>query len=160
MAEMAQPLVNKLHEKLEALKAEDIMTRDVITVDKDMDLAALADLMIKKRVSGFPVAGPDGKLLGIITSTDLFTLMDIIRMGRIKMEKESDAINPKINFAMTTETISISKDATLDEIIYLMKKRNIHTLPVCENEKLAGVIGRRDVFKHFYALAKSVVENR
>ena len=108
--------------------------------------------MIKKRISGLPVAAENGDLVGMITATDLFTLIDIIRSGSVK----ESALNPKVSFAMSARIISIEKTTTLDEIITTMKRKNIHTIPVCENGKMVGVVGRRDVFKNFYNAAQSI----
>ena len=144
--------LQKLTEKLKQIKAKDIMTRDVLTVAKDETLADVAGLMINKRISGFPVL-EDDKIIGIITANDLFLVMDMIKTGEIP-ENNCQSCSPKVSFAMSTEAITVSPETNLDEIIALMKYRNIHTLPITSHDKLVGVIGRRDVFKSFYLAVK------
>jgi acetoin utilization protein AcuB len=50
----------------------EIMTRDVITVHRDLTLEEAADLMLAHKISGAPVLDDDGGLCGMITQTDLF----------------------------------------------------------------------------------------
>jgi CBS domain-containing protein len=144
--------LQKLTEKLKQIKAKDIMTKDVITVKKNETLANVAELMIDKRISGFPVLEND-KIIGIITADDLFLVMDMIKTGEIP-ENNSRGCAPKVSFAMSTEAITVNPETNLDEIIALMKYRNIHTLPILSNNKMVGVIGRRDIFKCFYFAVK------
>jgi CBS domain-containing protein len=144
--------LQKLIENLKQIKAKDIMTKDVVTVTKDGTLADVAELMINKRISGFPVL-EDDKIIGIITADDLFLVMDMIKTGEIP-EKNCQGCSPKVSFAMSTEPITVNPDTNLDEIIALMKYRNIHTLPITIHDKLVGVIGRRDIFKSFYLAVK------
>ncbi len=156
MAKSAEDQAVELQEKLKLIKAEDFMTTTILTVKEDLSLAEVSDLMIKKRVSGIPVVGANVELVGIITATDLFTLIDIIRSGSAK----EGALNPNVSFAMSTHILSIEKSTTLDEIVTVMKRKNIHTLPVCENGKMVGIVGRRDVFKNFYALAQNIAKGQ
>jgi CBS domain-containing protein len=148
--------LEKLTEQLKQIKAKDIMTKEVITVKKEDTLAEVAELMISKRISGFPVL-EDNEIIGIITTNDLFLVMDMIKTGEILKDNNIDYSQPKVSFAMSTEVITVSPEGNLDEIIALMKYRNIHTLPVTSQNKLVGVIGRRDVFKNFYSVVRDLI---
>ena len=148
--------LTKLIERLKQIKAKDIMTADVITVKKDDSLTDVAELMIKNRISGFPVL-EDDVIIGIITANDLFLVMDMIKTGEVLKDNETDYSRPEVSFAMSTEVISINPEGSLDEIISLMKYRNIHTLPVTFQNKLVGVIGRRDIFKSFYCAIRDLI---
>lgn len=53
------------------LTARDFMTADPLSVNKDADLADAARLMTKNAISGLPVIDKAGKLVGIITKSDL-----------------------------------------------------------------------------------------
>jgi len=48
-----------------------VMTHNVVTVKPDALLSVAATEMIKRRINCLPVIGEDGKVCGIITSTDL-----------------------------------------------------------------------------------------
>lgn len=148
--------LDELTARLKQIKAKDIMTKEVITVNKEDTLADVAELMISKRISGFPVL-EDNEIIGIITANDLFLVMDMIKTGEILKNNSSNYSQPKVSFAMSTEVITVSPEGNLDEIIGLMKYRNIHTLPVTSQNKLVGVIGRRDVFKNFYCVVRDLI---
>ncbi len=146
----------RLIERLKEIKAQDIMTRDVIAVSKDDTLASVAELMISKRISGFPVVENE-EIIGLITANDLFLVMDMIKTGEILKNNSVDYSQPRVSFAMSTEVITINPEGNLDEIIALMKYRNIHTLPVTSQNKLVGIIGRRDVLKNFYCAIREAI---
>ena len=131
------------------------MTKDVLTVQKDDTLNKIAEMMIKKRISGFPVIEND-EIIGIITADDLFLVMDMIKTGEILKDNSADNYFPKVSFAMSTEITTVNPEENLDEIIALMKYRNVHTLPVVSNNKIVGVIGRRDVFNNFYCSLRGI----
>ena len=146
----------KLTRRLRLIKAEEVMTKGVITITEDMPLAEVAEVMIGARISGLPVIGKRGKIAGVITATDLFIVMDMIEFGDIVGESGKAVFNPKVKFAMSTEVVKIKKTTTLEEIINIIKYKNVHTLPVFMGQKMVGVIGRRDVFKHFYQAIKDL----
>ncbi|HNR65655.1 MAG TPA: CBS domain-containing protein [Atribacterota bacterium] len=156
MAENNSLSLTKLMERLKQIKAKDIMTEDVITVRKDDTLTDVARLMITRRISGFPVIEND-KIIGIITANDLFLVMDMIKAGEVLKDNGTDYSQPRVSFAMSTEIITVNPEGTLDDIISLMKYRNIHTLPVVSQNKLVGVIGRRDVFRSFYGAIRDLI---
>ncbi len=56
---------------LSKLKVKEIMTREVITVCPDCPLEEAARIMVDHKIGGLPVV-EDGRLVGIITETDLF----------------------------------------------------------------------------------------
>lgn len=149
--------LEKLTEQLKQIRAKDMMSDEVITVKKDDSLAEVAELMIKKRISGFPVL-ENGEIIGIITSNDLFLVMDMIKTGELLQNDDTDSSQPSVNFAMSTDIVTVNPETNLGEIISLMKYRNIHTLPVMSQNKLVGVIGRRDIFKSFYDVIRDLIK--
>jgi len=63
--------MHELHYLLSQLKVGKVMTRDVITVSEDTPLEEAARIMADNKIGGLPVMR-DGKLVGIITESDLF----------------------------------------------------------------------------------------
>ena len=51
--------------------ARDVMTYDPMTVSKDSDLANAARIMSRNNISGIPVEGSTGDLIGIVTKSDI-----------------------------------------------------------------------------------------
>ena len=141
--------------KLKKIRAGEIMTKKVVTIGQHESIYTAAKLMIKKRISGIPVVSRSGKIQGIITENDLFMVMDMVKSGNVLLRKRSKSVIPEVGFAMSVDFGTVTPDATLDEIIVLMKYQNQHTVPVLEKGELAGIIGKRDVFENFYSAVVS-----
>ncbi len=54
-----------------ALRAADIMQREVISVQEAMSIADLVELLYDHRISGVPVVDEGGVLVGVISATDV-----------------------------------------------------------------------------------------
>jgi acetoin utilization protein AcuB len=65
-------LMPELYKLLAELKVKDIMSRNMITVGPRQTIVKAAQLMLEHRISGLPVLGTQGRLLGIITEGDIF----------------------------------------------------------------------------------------
>ncbi|MGH8720697.1 MAG: CBS domain-containing protein, partial [Burkholderiales bacterium] len=59
------------------MKAGDIMVKDVVTVGPDALVRDIATLMLERRISGLPVVGGDGRVLGIVSEGDLIRRPEI-----------------------------------------------------------------------------------
>jgi len=63
----------ELNYLLSKIKVEDVMTKDVTTIDEDTPIEQAARLMADNKIGGLPVMR-DGKVVGMITETDLFKI--------------------------------------------------------------------------------------
>lgn len=154
------PKFMELEKRLNTVKAKDMMSRSVLTVKKEMTLASLAAMILEKKVSGVPVVDDAGRLSGIVTATDLFSLMYMIKTGQMAEDGQHGVCNPTVDFAMSKDVLSVQEESTLLEIMNIMRGRNIHTLPVTNGGNLIGIIGRRDVLKHFYSIVGEFSSNK
>src|SRR5690242_5495541 len=69
---------------LQALTADELMTRDVVRLAEDMPLQEAARLMLKNQISGAPVVDRGGRCVGILSATDFLRLA----------ERRTDATSP------------------------------------------------------------------
>ena len=142
------------------ITAKDIMTKEVITVHPETEIVHAAKLLLEHHINGLPVIDQEGCLKGIICQDDLiaqqkklplpsfFVLLDsaIPLTSYKKIEKSVQKIAAiTVNEAMTPDPITIGPETSLEEIATLMVKHNIHTLPVLDNDKLVGIIGKEDI---------------
>lgn len=67
---------------LSSLKIEKIMTRHPRTIGADATLAEAARTMLEYRVSGLPVVDEDMQVIGIITESDIFTMVVLHEWGK------------------------------------------------------------------------------
>jgi len=65
--------IHEMHYLLSRMKVSEVMTKDVITVTEYTPLEEAARIMVDNKIGGLPVLR-DGKLVGIITETDLFKI--------------------------------------------------------------------------------------
>lgn len=143
-------------------KANNIMTKKVVTVSPETEITVAAKLMFKHHFNGLPVVDEAGRLLGIICQDDLiiqqkkvplpsfFTLLDgiIPLVSYKKIEKEVEKmVASTVAHAMTSNPITVDPETSLEDIATLMLKHNVHTLPVLEQNKLVGVIGKEDILR-------------
>jgi len=144
------------------LKAKDIMTSGALTLEPENDVATAAKLMLEKHLNGLPVVDRDGKLVGVICQSDLvaqqksismpslFTILDgfISFSSNEELEREVNKIAAtKVEHAMTPDPITIGPDTSIEKIADLMVEKKFYTLPVVEEDKLVGVVGKEDVLK-------------
>jgi len=142
--------------------AQDIMTKDVITVSLTTTVTELALLLASNSISGVPVLDPSGNLLGVVTENDLIDQKKKIHIPTVvtildsvfylenpdKMEKEMKKIaGSTVGDIYSKHPITVGEDTPIDEIATLMAEKNVHTLPVMRDDSLVGVIGKRDIIK-------------
>jgi CBS-domain-containing membrane protein len=144
------------------LKAKDIMKREVITVSPETHVTEAARILLENHINGLPVVDEDGTLVGIICQSDLvaqqkrlpvpsfFNLLDgLIPMASPRsFDKEVRKIVAiTVVEAMSTNPVTVNPETGLEEIATLMVSKNFHTLPVLENARLVGVVGKEDVLR-------------
>lgn len=144
------------------LTARDIMTRDIITVTEESTIKELARILTSNHISGVPVINDKGKLVGVVTQSDLIfqtkkvhiptviTILDSVfylenpdKMG----EEMKKMAGTKVKDILTSSPITVTEETQLDEIATIMSEKNFHTLPVVNKDTLVGVIGKKDIIR-------------
>ncbi|MBW2602510.1 MAG: CBS domain-containing protein [Deltaproteobacteria bacterium] len=144
------------------LSVKDIMTKDVIKVSPEMEIAHAARLLLEKSINGVPVVDGTGKLVGILCQSDLvaqqkkfpipslFTILDgVISFTSMKsLEAEIQKITAAtVADAMTPDPVTVGPEISIEEVGSIMVDRNFHTLPVVDAGELVGIVGKEDVLK-------------
>ncbi len=65
----------EMNNLLAKLKVAEIMTREPTTISQEATISTVAEIMLEKKFSGLPVVDEAGKLVGIITESDIFRLV-------------------------------------------------------------------------------------
>ncbi|WP_207262159.1 CBS domain-containing protein [Desulfovibrio sp. Huiquan2017] len=143
------------------LKAKDIMTTECITLTPETDIATAAKVLLDKKINGAPVLD-DGKVVGVLCQSDLvaqqkkitlpsfFTLLDgvIPLSSHDELDREMTKIAAlKVGDAMTAAPTFVQPETSIEDVATLMANQKLYTLPVIENGKLVGVVGKEDVLK-------------
>lgn len=144
------------------LTAKDIMSKNIVSISPESEITQAAKILLEERVNGLPVIDDGGNLVGILCQSDLiaqqkkislpslFTLLDgfIPLQSSKQLDREFEKISAiSVGKAMTPNPVTVSPDATLEDVATLMVNQNFHTLPVIENGKLVGIIGKEDVLR-------------
>jgi len=118
-----------------SLKVEDVMVREVITIDDNSTVKEAAEVMNKFEI-GCMIVVRKGKAMGIITERDL--------LKRVVAEAR-DANKAKVKDIMTTPLVVAEPNMELEEAIKLMFKMKIKKLPVVDENRLVGLISLTDI---------------
>ena len=92
-----------LYPKGVCMLAKELMTRTAILVPREMLITDLAHLLREKRIGGVPVIDENNKICGIVTVTDLFNVMNIVR-------KVGGKRNWFSNFMFSQKTMTVKAD--------------------------------------------------
>ncbi|HBI15974.1 MAG TPA: hypothetical protein DDY20_10755 [Desulfobulbaceae bacterium] len=146
---------------INSVRAEDVMTREVVTVDLGTPLHEVADRMAASGVSGVPVLDRNGKVAGIISERNFLKHMGADKasfmaiVAACLLGQGCAAIGIRKGLAadiMTSSVISILPNATLAEASALLTRQGINRLPVLDEQgKLCGILTRTDLVRaHVY----------
>ncbi|CEJ46068.1 Inosine-5'-monophosphate dehydrogenase (EC 1.1.1. 205) (Uncharacterized protein) [Umezakia ovalisporum] len=141
----------------------DVMTCDPIVVQRETPLREAIQILAEKRISGIPVVDDVGKLVGIISETDLmwqetgvtppayimFLDSVIYLQNPATYERElHKVLGQTVGEVMSANPISISPDKTVKEAAHLMQERNVHRLPVIDSwGRVVGILTRGDIVR-------------
>ena len=150
---------------------KEIMTTDVVTLNGYMSIRQAAELLAARNISGAPVVDIEGKLIGILTETDILRSVknaadevhmvfpSLHTMGVMfemsKGEKEilkafEEQANTIVSDVMTTKVITCTPDTTLNEVASTFVDKGINRLPVVdEDNRVVGIVARGDIVRVF-----------
>jgi diguanylate cyclase (GGDEF)-like protein/PAS domain S-box-containing protein len=118
-----------------SLKVEDVMTTPVKTVSKSMDIYGAAIYLEDNRLRRIVVAGEDGRLLGLLTQTDLKNHLGAVYYVKLK----------NIDHIMTRNVVTAEDDENLLTVIQRMNTNNVSCLVIGKQNEPIGIITERDV---------------
>jgi CBS domain-containing protein len=142
---------------------KDLMSPVQVTVKRETSLPELVALMAEHSVRALPVVEEPGKLLGIVSETDLFLHEKCIPFSLEKVptllgqfveaeEVERLEVTQKVTVGevMSTRVVTIGENATVYEATILMHERHLSLLPVVEDGKLTGLLRRIHLLRRIY----------
>ncbi len=121
----------------------------VWTISPDAKVYDALKLMAEKGIGALIVFEKDD-VVGIMSERDY--ARKIVLLGRHSQDT-------KVRDIMTSPVYGVHMDTTADECMALMTDKHIRHLPVCKDEKLAGVISIGDVVKAIIGHQKVTIEN-
>ena len=149
------------------MRAYQIMNPRVTTVHVDTPIAEAADLMLRKRISGLPVVDAAGKLVGIVSEGDFLRRSEIgtrhrrsnwleffVGPGKLASEFVREE-GRMVRDVMSADPVTITEEATVEEIVRLMEQKGIKRLPVMRGDALIGIVTRANLLQAVANLARN-----
>jgi CBS-domain-containing membrane protein len=144
------------------LTAGDVMTRDVITVNKETTIRELAELFSRNRISSAPVVDDNGGMIGIVTETDLIEQDKNLHIPTVisifdwviylesdkKFEKELKKMTGQtVGDIYTEEYVKVTPATPVSDVADILSSRKISAIPVLEGIKIVGIVARIDLIR-------------
>jgi CBS domain-containing protein len=143
------------------------MTRDVVTVTPETPLKEVARRLVELRMSGMPVVGADGAVVGVISEADLLAKEsheseDGGAISRL-LHRPDPSDKAKLaaraaGEAMTSPAITVEPYWTIPTVAQMMLEHGINRLPVVQAGRLVGIVTRADLVRAFARSDEEIAE--
>ena len=144
------------------MRAKDVMTTDVITVDPDTTVQAVATLLAERGISGAPVVDSSGRPVGIISEGDLLHRAEIGTARRHRERRRSwwldhfaselarDYVKSHgrtVRDIMTRDVVTATENTDLGDVAALLEAKRIKRVPITRDGKVIGIISRANLVR-------------
>jgi CBS domain-containing protein len=119
------------------MQIKNLMSEDVITIDKDQNLSDALKLLRKNNVSRLPVTN-NKELVGIISERDIAN-----KLGSSKYES-MPASRLHISSVMVKDVCTVPQTMQLGDVAKLMLEKGIGSVPVMDGDKMVGIVSKAD----------------
>jgi CBS-domain-containing membrane protein len=121
------------------MRVREIMTRDVVSCQKETDIATAARQMLEGRFGTLPVVDAHGRLAGIVTDRDI---------AMAAATRQRDASHIAVHEAMSPIVRSCFAEDDLRDALKQMEEGRVRRLPVLDsNGRLAGIVSIDDIVR-------------
>lgn len=146
------------------MKASEIMSSPAITVAPETSIQALARLMRERQISGVPVVGSQGELLGVVTELNLIArnapvhephylallsgllTLDLTQYREYRAQLRQ-ILATTAEQLMSTEVATATPHTQIEELMEAMTDPGTTLLPVLEAGQVIGVVTRTDLVR-------------
>jgi CBS domain-containing protein len=140
----------------------DIMTTTVISVQPDTQVSEIARLMSQYDISGLPVVDADNQVVGVVTELDMivrnthsklpnfifiFDNMIPLETPSHYRERLEKILGTTAEEIMSEPAVTITPDASIEDLAELMVGRRKNPVPVVEEDRLVGIVSRSDIIR-------------
>ncbi len=148
---------------MEAMRARDLMTPDLVTVPPETPVLAIARLLSERGISAVPVTDAKGTLLGIVTEADLIRRLageqdrpsgwfaGLFANPGEMAERYARTHGVTARDVMTQSVVTVGPDEPAGAIAHLMEDRGVRRVVVTEDGRLKGIVSRADLLRALVA---------
>ncbi len=127
-------------------KIGEFMDAVVPTLSPETQIMKAVDFLLRHRVTGAPVVDSEGRLMGIITETDLLRLVTEGIQGQPPTEAT-------VAEYMTTDVVTVRPTVDIYYVAGIFLNNKFRRLPVVKDGKIVGAITRYDLLRVIRTLA-------
>ncbi len=120
--------------RLDEIRVDEVMSKDLVTVKEQFDLNKSAKLMIDKEISSLVVTDSKNNLNGVFTKSDLMAVYAKYYAGK-----------NLVGDYMTKKVLTVTPDENTHMVLLLMTSNNISRVVVVRGHKPVGIITGRDI---------------
>ena len=103
-----------------------VMTRNVVTIDKDADISQAQEKMSKHLFRHLPVVDENNHLIGIVTDRDIRSVLPSSHLVQENSPEEWKGFSKlKIEDIMTKNPVTISPLDTIQEALFLLNEKHL-----------------------------------
>ncbi|MBT8099004.1 MAG: CBS domain-containing protein [Gammaproteobacteria bacterium] len=121
------------------LIAQQFMNKSVVTFSADDQVMDAIHELVERQISGAPVVDSQGNLVGVLTERDC--LATVLTAGY-----HGEAAGRVLEY-MSRDVVTVDADASLMDIAERFASTPYRRFPVLKNNRLVGLISRRDVLR-------------
>ena len=118
--------------------ARQLMKTTVEVASPTTTLAEAARLLAREDISALPIIAPTGKVVGIVTESDLLAVL-----------LRSTAVEATLETIMRFPVYTVDEFTPTDTVIRLLQEQGFHHLPVTRQGVVVGLITPQEVIRYF-----------
>ncbi len=155
---------------MEPVRVSDVMTRSVVTLSATMTLEQAAERLVEKGISGAPVVDGRGRLVGVLSESDLLRQLKRIAEETIGKKYLTESVHSlalltfmsetrpaavdevyrrlrssKVSDAMTKRVETVRPIDTLETVAAVMIQHDVNRVPVVDVDRVVGIVTRTDL---------------
>jgi CBS domain-containing protein len=148
---------------MDRISVTDFMNREPACASPDATLADLVKQLTEHHVRSMAVIDDSGRLVGVVSETDLFlkekgipfsmekvpTLLGKV-VGQDQITQHEEFREVKVREIMSREVVTVAEDASLENVAWAMYRKKVSLLPVVSAGRLVGEVRRVDVLRAIY----------
>jgi CBS-domain-containing membrane protein len=146
------------------MQAQELMQRRVITVRPTATLAEAARVLLAAGVNSAPVVDEQGRLLGMVGLKDILRApvpsdhAALVTRYTTLHDRARAVAATRVQAVMARRVVCVDPATPVEEVAALLVNRGRHPIPVLQDGRVAGVIGRSDVVRAILALTSEPAE--
>src|SRR5262245_7737328 len=150
------------------MKAADVMVPNVITVGANATVGETAAILLNNHISGAPVVGEKGELIGIVSEGDLIRRpetgtarrpswwLSLLASERTLAIEYVKSHSRNVADVMTRDVITARPNTSLGDIAAILERNRIKRVPIVEGGKLVGIVSRANILQALASAARKL----